>query len=600
MSLLAVVTALAFARSSDGEPAPLAVPVPKPRFELRAPLPDISGVMLDTNGDDWGFAQQTAKSKFLQARIMWIDGTANLDKVASDEQCATLARNIAAAGFNTIVLDVKPIAGLTLYPSRIAPKMNEWKGRTIPVDFDPLKAMLREARANQLQMYVSLNCFSEGHRDFKVGPGYSKPQWQTVLYEPKFSLVSMLGGSFVVSPTPGKMPLDGNTIGCFADKNGLPPPQESFYCVTLNRQGVVIEALSGVGLRNVTIPTNGSLLIGSGDAANFLRAQCPVGSKVKFDSLPDFVPIADRPDQQVPLIVNPNNPEVQDYELSLIKEVVSNYDVDGVIYDDRLRFGGLNADFSPESQSAFEKYVGRRLAWPEDVFKWTLAPSMNRGVLAGPYYDAWFAWRAQIIRNFVARAQALVKQVRQRTQFGVYAGSNYGDYPRFGHNWASPDVEPGYWFATPEYLQTGTAPLFDFMISGCYYPTATIYDALAQGIGIGFSVEGAGQLATRLVRDQTWVYAGISLDQFQGNPEGLKNAMQAACGSTQGVMVFDLSHGIEPFWPVFRQAFGDRRPSPSAQVGLLADVRKRRAAADKLGKKDPPVPINSGGAGIGM
>jgi hypothetical protein len=103
-----------------------------------------------------------------------------------------------------------------------------------------------------------------------------------------------------------------------------------------------------------------------------------------------------------------------------------------------------------------------------------------------------------------------------------------------------------------------------------------------------------------MVRDQTWVYAGISLDQFAGNTEGLKNALQAACGSTQGVMVFDLSHNIEPMWPVFQQAFSEPRKAPHQEPGLLAEVRKRRASVDKFGKKDPAVPIHSGSAGIGM
>ncbi len=603
MSLFAALAAMAIRAKLGVAPpveAPLSVPVPKSRFQLSSPNPTIPGVMLDILGDGYGVAQDTAKQKFLQARILWIDGTANLDKMGSDAQCAALARQIAMTGFNTIVLDVKPIAGYVLFPSKIAPKMNEWKGKMIPPEFDPVKVMLREARANHLQIYTSMNCFSEGHRDFKVGPGYGNPAWQTMLYEPKYSVISILGGSFPVATIPGKMPTDGNTIGTYADKTNLPPPQDSFYCVTLNRQGIVIEALSGVGLRTVNIPNQGSLLIGSGDAANFLRAQCPVGAKMRFDSLPEFVPIADRPDEQIPLIVNPNNPDVQDYELSLVKELLTNYDVDGVIYDDRLRYGGLNADFSPVSEAAFERYLGRRISWPDDVYRWTLSPSLNRGIAAGPYYDAWLVWRAQVIRNFVARVQQTVKTTRPRAQFGVYAGSNYGDYPRFGHNWASPDAEAGFWFMTPEYAQTGTAPLLDFMISGCYYPTATIYDAMSQGIGIGFSVEGAGQFVNRMVKDQTWVYAGIDLSQFANNPDGLKNAIQAACGSTQGVMVFDLSHNIDPMWSVFRQAFDEPRVSPSSVPGLLSEVRKKRAQQDKSGKKEPPVPISSGGAGIGM
>jgi hypothetical protein len=31
---------------------------------------------------------------------------------------------------------------------------------------------------------ANLNVFSEGHRDFQIGPGYQNPAWQTTLYEP--------------------------------------------------------------------------------------------------------------------------------------------------------------------------------------------------------------------------------------------------------------------------------------------------------------------------------------------------------------------------------------------------------------------------------
>ncbi|MBS1719916.1 MAG: family 10 glycosylhydrolase [Armatimonadetes bacterium] len=580
--------------------APITVPVPKSRFESMSPLPTLAPVVLDRLGNQFGVAQQMAAEKKLQARILWVDCTANLERFNSDENCANLVRNIKVSGFNTVVLDVKPISGEVIYPSKICPKLTEWKGRQLPADYDPVSKMVQECKAAGLKIFVSMNAFSEGHRDFRRGPGYATVDRQTVIYDPRISLVSAFNTSFTVNPAFNKMPANGLTLGAFNDKSALPTPQDSFYCVSLSRGGQVLEAASGVILRTINIPKDGCVMVGSGDAANFLRAAFPVGSRAKFDTIPEYAPIQERPEQQIPLMMNPHLPEVQQRAADIVKEFVTKYPVDGFLYDDRLRYGGINADFSDTTQRDFERYIGRRIVWPDDVLKITMNPSLNKGVLPGPYYEAWMTFRAMTMRNYVGRIRQVVKSVRPDACFGVYAGSNYGDYPRFGHNWAAPNFEAGYWFLTPEYAATGTASLLDVMITGCYYPTATISEAMAGGIGPGFSVEAAGQSVNRLVHDQAWVYAGIALDQFKGNPEGLQKVLQAACGSTQGVMVFDLSHDIEPMWPVFRAAFLEPRKAPHEEMGLLNEVRKKRAAMDKAGVKEPPAIIFGGGSGVGM
>lgn len=314
----------------------------------------------------------------------------------------------------------------------------------------------------------------------------------------------------------------------------------------------------------------------------------------------EFVPISARPEQQVPLMMNPSNLQVQNYALSIVQEIVKSYDIDGVIYDDRLRYAGLNADFSTTTQQAFESYVGRRLSWPDDVFRFTLTPALNKGIVVGQYYDAWMNWRAQVIRNFMATVRRNLKLIRPKVQLGLYAGSWYGEYQRFGNNWAAPESDAGFWFLTPEYQRTGMASLLDFFVAGCYYPQPSIAQAMANGTPIGLTIESSGQLANRLVRDQTWTYAGIMLSDYKGNPDGLKDALQAACGATQGVMVFDLSHDIEPMWEVFRQAFTDPRKAPHAEPGVLAEVRKKRTQVDKLGGKEPPTIISAGAIGTGF
>jgi len=614
MSLLAATIA-GFLMAHSGDPnnpqhppvpnpdAILNVPPPLSRFSLRNPLPSLGSVMMDWMGDGIGLAQTIARSQNLQARILWIDATANIDRVNAPEKIATLVKNIRLAGFNTVVFDVKPISGQTMYPSKIAPRLYEWKGKVMPADFDPLKSMVDECKNAGLSLFVSLNAFSEGHRDFKVGPGYDRKDLQTVLYEPLLSAYSSYNDNFPVSPIFNKPTTNGDQIACYNDRNALPDTATAdMHAVALDRFGVVTATYQGVNVPAARVPVAGSVLVGKGAAATFLRNQGTLNSKIRFDSVPKFIPISDRPDQQVPLMMNPNHPEVQAYAESIIKEVVTNYDVDGVIYDDRMRYGGINADFSQVTERQFEQYIGRRITWPDDVFKFTLSPSLNRGVVPGQYYEAWLTFRAQTLRNFMLRIRQTVKAARPRTHFGMYAGSWYGEYPRLGTNWGSSELEAGFWFLTPEYARTGIAPLCDFMITGCYYPTSTIYDALSQGVPVGNSVEGAGQLVNRIVRDQTWVYAGISLDMFKGNPDGLRAALQGACGSTQGVMVFDLSHDIEPMWQVFAQAFAnDRRTAPHSAVGLLADVRRRRAQVDKTtGYKEPPVVINAGSNGVGM
>ncbi len=623
---------------------------PAPRFELATPLPTIPGVMVDRLTTGYGLAQETAKAKNLQARILWIDATANLDRYNTEEKIVALVKQIADTGFNTVVFDVKPISGQVVYKSRLAPKLTEWRGKTMDANFDPLPIMVREAHKDGLTILASLNAFSEGHRLFNVGPGYNRPTQQTVLYEPKpvlrageattpllpsvdkvpSSPAPSVAASNVTSPG-GTVPLPAPTppsaVGVVTNLNPL--AQGGFY-VVVRKDGTVVEATAvapptpsvptptpvtpavmqapapiptPIVPRKIplpTVPKGGAILAGVGDGAAWLAQNVRPGVKVKFDTEAEFVPIRERPEQQYPLMMNPFHPIVQQYALDIVREVVSNYDVDGILYDDRLRFGGLNADFSELTRSRFEERVKRKLTWPDDVFKWTLTPQMTRGLRPGPLYDDWMAFRADLIQDFVRKVRYTVKGLRPKCLFGVYAGSWYGDYPANGHNYASQQAEAGFWFLSPSYQKAGTAPLLDMLIAGCYYPTATIYEAMEKGVGIGATVESSGTLVNRLVRDETWTYAGIALSDFKDDPSGLTNALQAACAANQGVMVFDLSHDIDPMWPVFAQAFAQRHEAPHAHMDVLEEIKRRRDALDRLGKKDPPIVIAAGSAGTGQ
>jgi hypothetical protein len=140
----------------------------------------------------------------------------------------------------------------------------------------------------------------------------------------------------------------------------------------------------------------------------------------------------------------------------------------------------------------------------------------------------------------------------------------------------------------------------DFVITGCYHGEAVIKDAALAGKEVGFTVEAAGQFSNRAVNDSTFVYAGLSLERFKNNPDGLKRALQAAGATTQGIMCFDLSHDIDPLWPVFTRAFEKPVVAPHATPGLLEELRKLKADKKAAGIPDLPAILYRGVSGTGF
>ena len=244
--------------------------------------------------------------------------------------------------------------------------------------------------------------------------------------------------------------------------------------------------------------------------------------------------------------------------------------------------------------------MGKPFTGRTDVLRMQVTfPALKRQLLPGPYYDDWRLWHALTIRNWVARAVATVKGIRPAATVSVYVGSWYGDYFDLGSNWAADDFQAGYRALTDAYRKTGYAGhagLDDHRLLLHRFPPwrrPTRRECRRM-----LAIEAAGQLSNRCANDHTWVYAGILLDDFRGNPDGLARALQAAAASTQGIMVFDLSHHIEQFWPVFQQAFSKPAIAPHAVPGLLALMRANAARLQAAGIIGPPVIIENGVEGM--
>ncbi|MDR3708357.1 MAG: alpha amylase family protein [Capsulimonadaceae bacterium] len=567
-------------------PPPLVIAPPAPAgaqasLPAQMPFPDLPSVPLDSDRDAQGIAQETARTRGAQGRILWVDATANLERCNSAQDIHDLVVQAKNTGFNVIVVDVKPVIGYTTYPSKIAPKLADWKGARLPGDFDPLAVFVREGHAAGLQVCANLAVFSEGHKYFGKGPGYDDPSLQTVLYEATRSVKAPVpfSPSLTIADIPNALPADPDAVAVYTDAAALKRSLPGALVTITDQTGKIMAQVDGAVLPSVSlyVPSQGAILVAQGKSADSLRATTRIGDYLAFATAPRFVPIAGDSNQKVALFVNPNDPAVQQRELDLVQEVVANYAVDGVVFDDRLRFAGINADFSLVSMQQFEQYVGRPIKWPDDIFHYNAFP--NQDIVKGPYYQAWRVWRALTIRNWLAKARAIVKFYRPHATLSVYAGSWYGEYGDLGENWAAVDYAGAFDFNSPDWRQTGFASLLDWITTGCYYPTATISEGAASG-SVGATVEAAGQLSNKAVDDQTWVYAGIYLEQFSNKNDNFAKALQAAAASTQGVMIFDVSQVTDSkLWPVLAQAFSKPAQAPHEIAGLIDTVRARHASA---------------------
>lgn len=284
-----------------------------------------------------------------------------------------------------------------------------------------------------------------------------------------------------------------------------------------------------------------------------------------------FVPIT-KMKHKYSAMINPANPEVQEYELKIMEELVRKYpELDGLILD-RVRFDGIEADFSPLSIQMFEKYLGEKIQkFPDDIYKWTKNEKGEKIRIDGKYFKKWLEWRASVIYNFMKEAKERIKRVNPKILFGVYTGAWYPVYYEVGVNWASQKYDPSkeYDWATPEYKNYGYADLLEIFTTGCYFfeVTKDEVEKLNEDLikrneaGMGrtkeywYSVEGSAEIAKKVVMNAVPVIGGLYVEQYKDHPDQFKRAIKMCLEKTDGLMIFDIVHIINfGWWDVLREA----------------------------------------------
>ncbi len=241
-------------------------------------------------------------------------------------------------------------------------------------------------------------------------------------------------------------------------------------------------------------------------------------------------------------LLNPLQPLAQNYELSLIKEVISNYDVDGFVLD-YCRYYDISADFSDYSIEGFRKWAKLPSVSRTDIVQqWGVTNGAVTPQKTGPLFNSWLEFRAQTIRDFVSKAGGMVKEVKPNLAFCSYAGSWYDSYYGVGVNWASNTYDPssdGFNWATPTYKNTGYAELLDMFMTGNYTAALT---------GPGWwTVQGQINGANKVLKGANIHYGAIDIGNTQWvNLQNVKDAIKMIRQQTKGIMLFDLVHIDDP------------------------------------------------------
>ncbi|WP_133526495.1 family 10 glycosylhydrolase [Flavobacterium sp. 245] len=241
--------------------------------------------------------------------------------------------------------------------------------------------------------------------------------------------------------------------------------------------------------------------------------------------------------------VNPANPQVVDFQLLRVKEVLENYAIDGIVLD-RTRFDNFYADFSELSKNKFAEYLkqkGKQLDnFPKDAFSIDSEGKM----VEGKYFIDWITFRSTVIKEFAFKVRKMVNEYKASTkpnlQLAAYVGSWYETYYQNGVNWASSTFNynpilgfPESKFYSAEYSKTSYLDNLDFIMIGTYYKTDK---EIAKYVTLG----------NILVDGKIPVSASLSLPDL--NDTERRIAIKSAFKNSSGLMIFDLCY-IK--WPEF-------------------------------------------------
>ncbi len=483
---------------------------------------------------------------------LWMEPGANLTVLSTPQGIRATLDRARAAGIDTVMPEAKNAWGYVIYPSAFAPTIDtspiphsspppaypppaQW----YPHGHDMLGTIIAEAHARGLRVDAAVNTFGEGYTPLRAGPAFARPEWQATAYVATRRVLAPREESYALTGV--DVPRAEDALVLYTPESGPASPASRWGVDVAVSGGTVTDARNrAAGAADpgpALIPRDGYVLSGHGSAAAWLARALPVGASVTIGPVESRMEPSS--EHSIFAFVNPADPTVWNYELAVIHEIVTRYDVDGIVLD-RTRYQDLSEDFSTLSRAGFEKFLGHPVAhWPDDIY--TYAPSgywVTRRF--GPLYKAWLGFRAHTILAFTRAARQLVHTLRPRVAVGMYVGAWYPVYYDEGVNWASPDVRAPYAWIGDDWVRAGLSPLLDYLMIGIYYRPVTMWEAMRQHDSPTISIQGGAALGLSLVHGDTPLLGALLVSLYNDDPGRLTRAVRMSDSLTRGTMVFDL------------------------------------------------------------
>jgi len=256
-----------------------------------------------------------------------------------------------------------------------------------------------------------------------------------------------------------------------------------------------------------------------------------------------------------PRFLDPANPQVKEFLLTLLGELASYEGLDGIVLD-RCRYddNNLDAGYTEDAKAAFTTYLG------EAPSQWPVMPQGQTYISSNPsqLQRNWLTFRCKVIHDFVAEAAETVHQAGPGVRFGTYVGAWFSDYYRSGVNWTSSTYnvktnESTYRWVPNNYQKTAYADLLDFIFLGAYAGTDGIHGSWE------WSMEGFAKLGAKRLNGALPFAAGPDIGNGSGFENGHQEALmpdiiQTMMDSADGLFIFDLCHiRMFDYWDAIKE-----------------------------------------------
>lgn len=243
-----------------------------------------------------------------------------------------------------------------------------------------------------------------------------------------------------------------------------------------------------------------------------------------------LIDIRDQADVDAAML-NPCLPEVQEFVLSIVQEIVTKYPKLKGICLDYCRWYDGNYGFGDATIRSFETYSGKTVSNKNDII------TATGGI--GSLYKEWIEFRSMSVTNLVTNIRAKMKSIHPDMSLQLWASADWGSRYSVGQNWASKKhvPDPGIRY-TATYNKTGFADQLDVFVLGAYAEDVWIKD----NPGSVWSVENFVSTYENYTKKDCGVYG--SIQSYQYDAAELSDAVYLCMKRTDGLMIFEISHVI--------------------------------------------------------